>query len=467
MKTTQYRNFLALITAILFACSCLAAFAEETAAAEEAEVNEIINEEGISHALWGFFIGWAEDDTRRMLDLCSAEWKHGKADPGQDLLKILGPAKPRGYRINSISANGDGTYWSVSVTVQRETENGEFTYSTYEILCRNDVETDMYVGFNPDGFGAGVSAEPVPEEEMVMLTAEGMIRNAMELNTEKGLYERMIPVNTATEKQGIRFEVVAGLAIEHEEWFVVSVEDTEGRYSGAEMWPSFESMSDGTDILSCQWSRVYCEGNKAIYVVRRETKQPAQSGSGDITVSIPDIWIRQAGTVSLRPMLDQYGRKEEGVPHPALEGFSSRSGTPAVPEDLKVLDYKTPMDLPLYGDLCLGGIAWIGDQLHVQLHYLGTEYTEMANGRGNTCSTWVNLAVYGKPYGETEADYSPLYWDGNNNGWSEWTEYVFNCKPEEAEQIVISADITLKTAILEGGWDLSIPRDAILVPSGT
>ena len=468
MNGWKYRKISAFILAMLFVCSIIAcSLAEETENApvpEETETDAETEEGIIAHCLWGFFVGWTEGDTGRMLRLCATEWKHGKADPGQELLKLLGSGKPRGYRINSISGEENEPYRTISVTVQRETENGEYAYGLYEITCRHETATDMYLGFVPEGFGSGVPAEPVPEEEMVMLTAEGMIRSALELHAEAGLYDRLVPIGAVTEKQGIRMEVIAGLVQEEEEWFLISVEDTEGRYSGNEMSPSFSQSLE--ESVSVWWSRVYSDGNKSIYMLYTENEQKALPVNSSVTVGLSAIWISESETFSLNPLLARYGKTEEGVRHPVLEN-RSYPDTPEVPEDEKVLDYQQPLDISLYEDVCLTGIGWIGDQLHIQFHQKGIEYLDMRNGRGSTCSVWVEGIVSGKTYAETDVGYSPLCWDGNGNGWSEWTEYVFNCKPEEAEQAEFSAEITVTKAILENDWNITVSRDAISIPSGT
>lgn len=473
MGMKKYTAFLALITAVLLACGCCAAaFAEDAAAAgnepaqEETAVNWEMTDEGIAHSLWGFFIGWAQGDMERMLILCTSAWRYGKEEPGQELLKILGSDKVRGYRINSISGKDGDLSRTVSVTVQRETESGECTCSLYEIPCLQEAETDMYAGFDPEGFGAGVPAEPVPEEELVLLTAEGQIRSAIEMHQEEeDLYDNLVPVHAVTEGQGIRMEVISGLVKEGKAWFLVSLEDTEGKYAGCDLSPTFTGGIDGSDFN--WWSRVCREGKKSVYLVNRETEQPVLPEEGSVTLGISDLWVRKSETVSLTPFLKQYGKAVEGIPHPVLEDRSHAPEIPEVPEDVKVLDYHQPLDVFLYGDVYLTGIGWIGDQLHIQFHHRGTEYVEMTNGRGSACSVWVDGFVRGRGYNATYIDYSPIYWDGNNNGWTEWTEYIMNCKPEEAEQVTLSAEITLTEAILEADWKVTIPLETVRESSGT
>ena len=91
----------------------------------------------------------------------------------------------------------------------------------------------------------------------------------------------------------------------------------------------------------------------------------------------------------------------------------------------------------------------------------------MRNGRGNACSIWTEASVAGKTYGETVLEYSPQEWDGDGNGWTDWEEYIINCKPEEAEQLEISAEISITTKILEGDWQVLIGLDRLRETSGT
>ena len=131
-----------------------------------------------------------------------------------------------------------------------------------------------------------------------------------------------------------------------------------------------------------------------------------------------------------------------------------------------MLDYRHPLDINLFRNVNLTGIGWIDGQLHVQFHNKGRNFIDIRNGRSSACSVWAEASVSGRTYQETNPGYSPLDWDGDGDGWSEWSECVINCKPEEAEQLELCAEITVTTDILEDDWHLLISTDKIRAASG-
>ena len=177
MKRMKYRYIFALILCMLFAWTiCFTALAEETNVSRETPLEETadaaetdFSAETIRHSLWGFMSGWAEGETDRLYRACFSGWKDGNEDPAQAMNKILETGKPHGYKVNSISGENGDAIRTVSVTLQRGTGDGGYAFSLYEIEFRLEEE-DGYYALDPDGFGKqGTPAEPVPEEEMIVL----------------------------------------------------------------------------------------------------------------------------------------------------------------------------------------------------------------------------------------------------------------------------------------------------------
>ena len=457
MKNREYGRIFASILCVLFACTlCFTAFAETAAAglpADQADAEEII------HRLWGFCVGWTEGDTDRMLELCAPEWKQEQEDPRQALLKLLASGKPDGYRINSVSgANGDPAR-TASVTLRRAAEDGVYAYSLHEITFR--LDPDAFYTLDPQGIGAGEPAEPVPEEELVLLTPEEIIRSNLAFHEDEGIYEKLVPVSLSIEKQGIRVEVVSGFVKGWEACFMVSVQDTEGKYDGFVLDPSFTDIMEGA--YSRRWMNLYHDSaeRKDIYAVFYDLSRQMQPEDGSVTVGVSEIWLKEVKTVDLLPLLEQYGRSEDGVSPTLSERSSFRAEKGTVPKDVKVLDHKEPLDVPLFRDVCLTGIGWIGDQLHVQFHNKGRDFLEMKNGRGSACSVWSGATVYGRPFEETYINYSPLDWDSDDDGWSDWTEFIINCSPEEAEKLELKTEISVTEEILENDWNVQVPLEGV------
>lgn len=471
MKRMKYRNTFALILCMLFAWTiCLTALAEETTGSREtapeetadAEANDF-SAETIRHSLWGFMSRWAEGETDRLYRMCFSGWKDGNEDPAKALDKILETGKPYGYKVNSISGEDGDDIRTVSVTLQRETGDGGYAFSLYEITFLLE-EGDGYYALDPDGFGKqGIPAEPVPEEEMILLTKEGIIRSCLEFHWAEGLYEKLAPVHKTVSKQGFRMEVISGLAEGKEVSLLVSLQDEEGKYDGNNFEPYFATNMDGS--YSQGWMRLYHDEaeHRDYYLFQQELYRRIQPENRSVRFEVSEVRINEDQTVDLLPLLKEYGKTEEGVRHPVLEEHGWNREESGVPADEKVLDYHQPLDFPLFREIYLTGIGWIDHRLHVQTQNKGRDYIEMNHGRGSACSVWVEAAVRGKSYSETTVDYSPLNWDGDNSGWSEWNEFIFNSSPEEMNRLELDAEISVTTEILEGPWEVQVPLDLIYI----
>ena len=453
----KYKRILALVTGMLLACAfCL------TAAAEGESAYIPPSEEMIRHQLWGFFSAWAEGDTNRMMNLCSNQWKAGKANPEQALQAILETGLPHGYKVDSISGEYGDEYLTVYVILQRETETGGYAYTRHGILYRQ--EEDGYFYINPDNIAEGSPGEPGPEEELILLTQEGMIRSNLDFHAQAGLYDRMIPINAVVEKKGIRTEILSGLVEGDYAWFMISLQDTEGKYSQYSLDPSFAENIDKS--FPHWWSNVWHDGkeNRDIFLVCQELEQPVKAEDRMVEVGVEDIGVKEEEIVDLFPLMKENGKETEGVRPPKLEE-QYYSDTSAIPDDLKILDYRQPLDVHLFGNVYLTGIGWIGDQLHIQFHNKGREYIDMSNGRATACQVWVDGSVSGEEYENTFPDYSPLVWDGDNDGWTDWSEFVINCRQDEAYKLEISAVINVTKEILEDDWIAQIPLNQICASS--
>ena len=468
MERTTFRKITAFLISILFVFNlCLAAFAEEPdaeneSAPEEGDAYNPFSEEVIIHRLWGFFTAWAEDDTEWLMNICAAEWKKGKEDPRQALTEFLKSGKPHGYKVVSVSGEDSSQTRTAGVILQWKTEDGGYEYRLHEIVCRRNA--DGYF-FDPDGLASGRPAEPVPEEELILMTPEGIIRSSLELHAEPGVYDRLVPIGAGIERQGIRIEIISGLIEGTNAWFMISLQDTDGRYDGFGLEPYFTENVDRTSYG--YWSsRLYHDGaeRKDTYIVCQELER--EMTPENAAVGVTSIRVQEEAAIDLLPMLKQYGGTAEGIHPPKLEDRSYNEDIPDVPEGFRVLDYRHPLDVNLFRDVNLTGIGWIDGQLHVQFHNKGRDFIDIHNGRSSACSFWAEASVYGRTYQETIPGYSPLDWDGDGDGWSEWSECVINCKPEEAEQLELCAEITITTDILEDDWHLLISTDQIRAVSG-
>ena len=462
--------FVSAVSVLLACMLCFGAFAEGTdsgaeneAAAEEPVVFETDPEEMVGHRMWGFFVAWCEEDTDRMVGLCSDVWKKAKKDPKQTLLDILGTVKPYGFKIGELRGKQGDPFVTADVTVARETENGGYACTRYEIAFRLDA--DEIYAIEPDGFALGMPADAVPEGELTLLTQESIIESDMGYHGSRELKDLLVPVNLSVEKKGIRMELISAYAEGKKAWFQISVQDTERKYAGYTLEPYFSGNIDGSSRQG--WMSLYhdTEAGKEIFLYDQDLDLEVQPEDRNVTVGINYIRVNKYDSIDLLPLLAQYGGTQEGITPPKLDEHRY-PGAPVLPENLKVLDYKQPLDIPLTGNIYLTGIGWIDGQLHVQYHNKGRAAVDMSNGRASACSVWTDATVYGKSYTETNVDYGFLRWDGDNDGWPEWTEEIINCTPEEAGLLSLSAGITVTTEILEGDWDVEIPLNTFCAATG-
>ncbi len=465
MKRLEYKRFFALIISMLFLCSlCAAVFAEETsagtedgAAPERTDIELTDLEQVVRHRLWGFFCGWAEGETDRLEALCAEEWKKENGDPVQALQEILKDGAPHGYKPVGFSGKDGDPFLTVSVIMQRESDSG-YVYSRHEIVYRR--EPDGYYAIDPGGIRSGEPAEAVPEQELTLLTPEGIIRSCIELHQEEGLYDRLIPVNAAVEKQGIRVELISGLVQGEKTWFMISVQDTEGKYGGYDLEPTFND--NAGSYTSGGWGELYHDRaeNKSTYLYYLQLSRPPQPEDGLLTVGVNHIRLNETKRTDLVPLLKQYGRTEEGVTPPTLER-RIYEGSPAVPDDVKILDETEPLDIPLFKGVCLTGIGWIGNQLHVQYRNKGPESVPMRDGSTGACWIWTDAYVYGRSYNEIDVDYSPLRWDMDDDGWTDRDEFIASIVPEDTDRLTLAAEITVTESVLDEGWYVQIPLNTV------
>lgn len=413
----------------------------------------------ITHTFWGFMTGWAEKDTDRMLALCADEWKANTPDAAQAIENLAASGKPRGYQFIQISGGQEDPVRTASIAVQWEAENGSFIWKKHEIAFRRlSGGNDIYY-VDPEGFAAGEPAEAVPEEDLVLLTEEGIRRTNLE--THLGIsMDALIPLNLSVEKQGIRVDVISGCVKGKNAYFMCKVQDIDGKYAGYELDAS-PFWND--DVVSTSVMNLASDpgANERTQMIRLELSDLLPTSGASLQAGYGSFTVEDGSRIDLLPLLKEHGGAEEGT---ALPNIERNYGGTESPEDLKVLNYRKPLDIPLYRDVCLGGIGWIDGQLHVQLHNTGRDVIDMRNGRTFACMMNVSCYVNGKSYEDISSPYNPLNWDGDSDGWSEWSEFVFNCQPEDAEKMELDTYITVTDRILEDNWTVNIPLDPIRIP---
>ncbi len=337
--------------------------------------------------------------------------------------------------IGFVAVNGTINPFSRRDRIRSEEEN---LYTAQPITTVLSMGAGQEEG---DGEGAG---SVVSEEES--------IRTGLDMRFP-GLSAKMLPVNLASEKQGLRVKVVSGYVSGMECYFVISIEDLEGKYRGCDVSPSY--VCDIASFSSYSIMPLYesKEENKTVYLFVPELNKPVTYEDRTITTGIESIRADQFKAVDLLPLLQQYGKTVEGVEQPQLDWYPG-SSKPAAPKELKVLDYEQPLDIPLYENVTLSGIGWIDGQLHVQFHNTGNSSYHKGNAIYGTWRVW--------NYGNVDdKEYSPLRWRMNNDNYAEWEEYVYDVKPDETEGLELGTRISVLKEVLDDGWTVEIPLKAV------
>ena len=432
--------------------------AEEPAAREEeTESGGNIEEEPQWKAtLQAFFEDWALKDTDYLLNVCADAWKEGQADPEQAVKELVDARRPAGYRINGIAGQDGDPVRMLDVTVKWLGKDGGDTYTRHEVALRLQRVTwamDAY-RVDPGGFSAGEPAEPVQEREMVLLTEESILRNALRFYPE--LRDHPVPINLSVEKQGIRMEVVSGCLQENIASFLVKVRDVEGKYNGLDL--QLVHIANNEGLLSFTSSERYRNKaeNYSVWVYEMELPDPMPSESDSLNLYMNEFHAKREATIDLVPLLKEHAGTEDGVAPPEdarkdgvapPEDARSLSDVVApVTGDMKVLSYEASQEkIPLFGNIFLSGIGWIDGQLHVQLY---AHPSALNKGYG--------ISAYGAVDGKNvQADVGVITWD-------EWHEYVFNCDPDDVDRMTLETHLTEYEESLYDDWSVEIPMNMLL-----
>ena len=306
-------------------------------------------DESVQRSLLWFFESWAQDPEDVKWS-CTPEWRES-TDREEVLQAILADRTPLSYQINSISGQDGDPVREAVCTV--EMEKGRFERFTIALIKDEYESYDV----DPEGLKSGDPVEANSFAKTVVLSEEGLISARLDLEYP-GLSEKLVPVNLSSEKNGLRAEVISGYVSEKDGYFVISLEDPEGKYSGYGLSPWFENSITTTAGTGWHSLGENEAEHRHFYLYHPKYSNPVQDMNETFTVGVETITIEQQEGTDLLPLLQRYGKTVEGIQRPA-QVLRRSSTQAAVPNDLKVLDYNQPLDIPLFKDVCLSGIGWI------------------------------------------------------------------------------------------------------------
>ena len=266
----------------------------------------------IQTILQDFFTDWVENPEWVIFD-CTGTWGE-YIDLKEQLTSILADRKPLSYQINSVSGEEGDAVRKVVCTA--EMEPGQ--YEQFIISLIKD-EYGIY-RIDPEGLKERNAAEKDPLAEVISLSEDSIIMSRLETQFP-GLSGKMLPVNLVSEKQGLRVEVVSGYVSGTECYFVISIEDLEGKYRECEVAPSY--VSDIASYSSCSIIRLYDskDENRIVRLFIPELNNPVTYKDRTISTGIESFRADPFKIVDLIPLLQQYGKTVEGVEQPELKRY--------------------------------------------------------------------------------------------------------------------------------------------------
>ncbi len=296
----------------------------------------------------------------------------------------------------------------------------------------------------PETESSPAAEEPVPEETPVPQ------QNISRAESPDGMF----PINLSGENQGIRFELIAGKVDNDSATFRLAVEDLEGRYAGLQLDPSFrfDNIATFHDAAYSPTDDKDSEHRK-LFDISPKFEEPVDPAPRDITARMDSLLIEDKASIDVVSLLEQYGQSAEGIAPPkAVRTYYNRSV--AIPEDLKVLDYTNPLNIPLLEDVYLTGIGWINGRLHIQLHNTNPAHIY----RGSTDYTKWHVYISGAEY----PDYAPVKWSEDGSDDAAWVECILDTAPETVsmEKPVLFLTV-VRDVLKDDAWSITVPLDSV------
>ena len=429
----------------------------EEADISEAEIETVIasfQDTGRPHALWQFLCSWAGGDTAGILDWCLPEWKVNTEDPRREIEIILATGVPKSFQLNRFDSSDDDSIETVLLTVELESaDSSESTYVNVNVTFRKDAQNVFRL--DPSALVITEHAKPDASMKMVSLSEESILHASLEEYYPE-ICEKLIPVNLSCEKQGIRVEVISALLREQEGWFLYSLEDLEGRYTGNEL---FSGLSDNVGApKSGGGAELYvsASGHKVIRMIHTEYQDPVGTSDRIINMNMTDLYVEQNVSVDLSPLIARYAETTEGVAQPSVPKTYWRNSKSTIDVgNMKILDPSRSLDLSLSRDGILSGIGWIDGKLHVQ--FSGPK------------DSVINCTFNDKSVktGDKDTHYylADLRWADKSSG-KEFVERVLDWQPEDPDQTHLEADFSVSVMAIKDTWTIPVSLLSILEGAG-
>ena len=280
--------------------------------------------------------------------------------------------------------------------------------------------------------------------------------------------EPLIEINHSCEDQGIRISATAGLLTDEELMMIYDLQDLEGhRIDRMLSYVMHDLMSYNLDIdteKNTQMGGGGYSSSKDQGQVMRGFHYKKLNSDDTLTVSMSSFPIFARESIAVLPLLERDIQESEGCYVQKCRSWSSDVQGGA-PENVKVLDYSQPLDIPLSDDpdmkdILLSGIGQIDGQVHIQLHYVGKD--EKGKVLGDSAYTvWQCDLNKHEENGSYSGVGNYVTWDEDGDGVKDYVDYVIDCELHDPKLENYFLDLLYLREMLQGHWEMNIPFDEI------
>ena len=418
----------------------------EQKAAEEEELrrNDSVSEEVFDRANL-FYNCWMDRDKEGMLALCMPV-KEGSAF-GSLADNVLEFGTPKALLSEEILGTGNTNTRKVHMEVEIRTPGGNIIPYDVHFTMKKAGDGLWYVGVDETDF----NIMSITRTESVPDTVEEVRESREEPDIDSILME-LRPVGSASEQPDwVILQVVAGLVKDGECWLEYSLQAAEGKQAGFDYstkWFAYLYTGDFQKqfMLESIQDPICLEMDAgtgaATYLGRYKCYYPYEDVKLEdlyLSTGVSDLKISKTYHTDLKPILQEYGKTKEGM---ISRDHAVHVG---VPEEIKVLDTGSPMNIPLgTKDAVLTGIGWIDGQLHIQIKDEGSKKARDENDAFHSPSFDLQIIARDMDTGKivnVETEYSPVVWLDSDYCKDRY-EVILNCGPEELDRLSLEACIS-------------------------
>ncbi len=387
--------------------------------------------------------------TNRTPDSYDALWINTLLDGKMDILRKEADYSP-------VDWYDDKAYWYEYIFDYTPEDIEQLEMTAAFLDGRKELKDDWSVSFPLSTIYE--ESEPAAEETKAQ---PGYLLDDM-LNVE-GTEVKLHAIDQNAEKQGIRVDIIGGMATGNECWVKYSVQDVENRYSGLEFDPEGyinticpeDAMSAGeldperTEVMTITLGTDEVT-HTSTFLTRSKHSWPILSRGQAIVFGLKDLKLTRHTTVDLLQYAEEYAKPEEGEPSRTYNGQ-------------KILNTSEKLNIPMgRDDVLLTGIGWIDNKLHVRFEYTGEgEFLKNGKPYGQACNVWISGDYTDPSKAESRVDYTMLTGADKAGTTPNRFEAILECGPDNYKEAILRAHIEVIEDAVQDEWAVSFPVSTI------